>query len=630
MKRILSMVLTLAMILSLIPAVFAAGEEAQTYNLYSGAISGGSQLLSNVKDYGDTSKTWGWKHFGYSEGVKESSSSSDKYLGYVSSSNNGLMFNLYKRSDGQDHLTFALSLEAPSVSGFYIPSTYWNAQTSNATMTAYVGKGDDKTTVDDYAKSENLIFTVAASSTGFYTSSSTKAIYTTGTDELIAAYDLENFSYKFFNIKLTPIIDPTMTISVDETMTASVTVSGKASFYNEETSSYNEPIDVSMPVSNSFITYSSDNAGVAAIDPKTGVITPGGGYGTAIISAETSGGVKCSVEYKVEEPEPEEPEKPGEEVTDTDKSVSVMPENENEGTVTGLDNVVDEVPMGTTINPIATPADGYKFAYWKDSSGTVLSTNPSETFVINTNTAIKAVFDKITEESSDKTTVELYNANGMLFHKNENVALNTSFADVAAAAGTPSLVGYVFKHWSMYANEAKIENTMPITALTRAVAIYEEPEAQYTVRVDGADVIANKKYKYGEEVTVTAQNTDFSCWKLGDKIVSYKPSYTFSVWGNVDLTEATDAVTEAPVATLVKDGENHLLIYSVPENYTKIEAGIIFSNNNSITVDAFDGKKTSEVRGTGQFMVSSDFTYARGYLIFKNNTSGEIRILYAE
>lgn len=655
MKKFLCSLIAISLIISMLPAAFADGETteqvpvAKTYMLNRSAIGIGRDVgLSTigkdaVNDSGENIyESSYWRYFDMPEAVKEKESAESPLYAAVSKPINSLIFNT-----GED-FKFALMLKAPDISGFYIPSifTLVNEKTSRP-VKVYMSKYDEtKIKYDMYTEASKEVMSTTATKWKKEVHAASKAVYTTSSEPVVSAIDGVG-KLRFYNITLNPVQNPKIEIAIDDaelnttdnktTTITSTTVSGKVTFdvYDTETEKTiaGEEQEVSTPVAGGFVTYyceDVDGTNVITVNAETGAIEAQSA-GEAKVWAETPDGAVKSTPVTVTVTAPSvEPEEPGEEVTDTDKSVSVMPENSSEGIVEGLENIVDEVAMGTTINPTAVPAEGYKFAYWKDSSGTVLSTNPNEKFVINTNTAIIAVFDKITPESKDKTTVELYNANGMLFHKNENVALNTPFSDVATAAGRPSLTGYVFKHWSMYANEAKIEDSMPITALIRAVAIYDELEAQYTVKVGGTDVVENKKYKYGEEVTVTG-GEDLSCWKLGDKVVSYSKNYTFSVWGNVDLTEVTDvAVTEAPIATLVKDGENHLLIYSVPAGYTKVEAGIIFSKNAEITVDSFDGKKASEVRGTGQFMVSSDFTYARGYLIFKNNTSEEIRILYAD
>ncbi|MBQ2839721.1 MAG: hypothetical protein IJE70_00050 [Oscillospiraceae bacterium] len=322
---------------------------------------------------------------------------------------------------------------------------------------------------------------------------------------------------------------------------------------------------------------------------------------------------------------------PGEAVEDTKVSVAVLSENTDEGTVSWDGETIGEVNMGDTVSAAATAKEGYVFRYWKNSSGQVLSGKAEESFVINTNSAITAVFDKV-DDTSVTVSVELYNANGMPFD-NKTVNKNTTFAEAISGVGTPTYTGFgAFKHWSMYADESKIDDNMLVTETTRAVAIFNAPTETYTVSVNGtaeySDVL------YGTEVTVSSDASDFSYWKLGDEIVSYKSEYTFTVWKEVNLVAVTgEDAEEAPVAVLDEVDGNPLLIYSVPTDYTVVEAGILFGSTADITIYSVDGSRAAAARGTGQFTAQPKAgttpAYSRGYLIFKN-ASGKIRILYAE
>lgn len=361
---------------------------------------------------------------------------------------------------------------------------------------------------------------------------------------------------------------------------------------------------------------------------ENGVIT-GKAKGTAtIIATATKGEYSSSKSIEVEVIVPGT----GEEITNTKVSVAVQSENATEGTVSWNGATIDEVQMGDTVTATATAKEGYVFRYWKNSSGQVLSENPDERFVINTNSAITAVFDKI-DDTADMVNVELYNANGMPFDS-KTVDKGTTFAEAISDVGTPSYTGFgIFKHWSMYADESKIDDNMLVKENTRAVAIFNAPTGKYTVSVNGT--AKHSDVLYGTEVTVSSAASDFSCWKLGEKIVSYDKSYKFTVWGDVNLTEVKgEAAVKAPVAILTTIGSNPLLIYNVPEEYTIVEAGILFGSTSDINISSVDGGRAVAARGTGQFTAqpkaNAAADYTRGYLIFKNNITGDIRILYAD
>ena len=377
--------------------------------------------------------------------------------------------------------------------------------------------------------------------------------------------------------------------------------------------------------SNVTVTYSvkESDASVASVDAD-GIVTGLSAGEAEIIATATRGNISVSrsIVLTVEKA------KPGISVEDTTVSIAAMPENAAYGSVSGVENIVGEVEMGTEITLTATPNDGYKFAFWKNSSGKLLSINETESFVVNTNTAITAVFDKIADGTESEASVSLYNANGMLFYENKSIEENTLFYDAIKAAGTPMLTGYVFSHWSAKEDSSKVADDVTVEGIMRATAVYNDSNERYDITVNGEAFASGKKY--GEQITVESNDNNFVCWKLGDKIISYEKSYSFFVWDDVALTEVKEGTAEAvPIAVISKSGDNCHLTYSVPEGYTKIEAGIIFGSGSGITIDSTDGYKVAETLGTGQLTVSSDCEYARGYIIFKTPTN-EIRIVYAD
>ncbi|MBQ7119347.1 MAG: hypothetical protein IJO09_03950, partial [Oscillospiraceae bacterium] len=282
---------------------------------------------------------------------------------------------------------------------------------------------------------------------------------------------------------------------------------------------------------------------------------------------------------------------------------------------------VQEVTMGTDVTVSATANEGYSFAYWKNSAGVVLSTRAEETFKVNTNTAVIAVFDKA--PTDDAIPVYFYNGNGMPLG-NTSVAKDTSFGEAKTSAniGTPSLTGFAFDKWSIDDNEL-------ITALTRAVALYKDDETK-TYTVKNGDTTVASGLKYGESVTVNGSD-GFTAWKLGDKVISYDKSFTFDVYGNITLTEVTEAIEKAPVLVLDKSGDNYFLTYDSGD-YELLEAGILFGSE-GVTIGSIDGYKATAKKGTGQFTAlphegATVSTIARGYMICKSGD--EYKVIYAD
>lgn len=329
-------------------------------------------------------------------------------------------------------------------------------------------------------------------------------------------------------------------------------------------------------------------------------------------SADALGEIRKSV--KVNAPEPAEP---GEVVEDTLVNFTFVASDAAVGSVSAKGHpVVGEVSIGTSVEATATANDGYEFAYWRNGAGTVLSTEATETFRFNTNTAVYAEFIKLPAENATEVPVYFYNGNGALLG-NKSVAKGTTFGETKIA--NPSLTGYAFAGWS-------IGDDAIINALTRAVAIFGDSENKFTVTADGT-VVTNSA-AYGSEITVTSNKADFKAWKLGDKIVSYDKAYTFYAWGDVTLTSVTEG-EEAPVVALTTVEGKSMLIYGAPSACEIIEAGILFGSNP--TIGSYDSKAFAKT-GTGQFIAEpngeEENKTARGYMIFKKD--GVIRVIYAD
>lgn len=241
------------------------------------------------------------------------------------------------------------------------------------------------------------------------------------------------------------------------------------------------------------------------------------------------------------------------------------------------------------------------------------------------------MFDKDVAEG-ENIPVYFYNGNGASLG-NASVEKNTTFEAAKTAAGVPAiptLTGFVFSHWSDKDSEVAIDDSALITALTRAVAIYTDDATKtYTVKNGDATVASGKKY--GESVTVNGSD-NFSCWKLGDKVISYEKDYTFNVYGDITLTEVTEGTMDtAPVLVLDKVDGNYFLTYD-EGNYELIEAGILFGSEN-VSIASFDGYKAAAKKGTGQFTAlphegATSATIARGYMICKSGD--EFKVIYAD
>ena len=288
---------------------------------------------------------------------------------------------------------------------------------------------------------------------------------------------------------------------------------------------------------------------------------------------------------------------------------------------TSLGNAVDNVALGTEISATATADAGYKFAYWQNSNGNVLSTNASETFVINTNTSIKAYFEKVVSEGDTSVPVYFYNGNGEAL-TSATVEKGKTFADVAKPKA--SLTGYIFDKWSIADDEV-------INDVTRAVALFADSGATYTATVIDGSTTKTKSGAYGEKITVTASGDNFSYWMLGDDVVSYDKTLAIRLYGDMTLTAAyAGAKSAVPTVALEKRDGAYFLTYNVPAGYTKLEAGILFSKSGTPRVGA-SYSKAIERTGTGQFTakpMGEGDEVARGYVMYTDGNN--VYVIYAK
>ena len=284
-------------------------------------------------------------------------------------------------------------------------------------------------------------------------------------------------------------------------------------------------------------------------------------------------------------------------------------------------NTVADAAAGTKIKASAEAAEGYKFAYWKDSAGNVVSDSEEYSFSAYTNTSIIAVFDNVSEENT-RIGVEFFNGNRDFLGFVET-AKGATFESIEAP--DVNLTGYTFTGWSI-ANDAIINGVL------RAVALYEEEGNPVSgVKVNGS---AKTDTKYDDAISETVE--DAKTWYRDNKLVGYGASYTYYVWGETEITSSDVEVEEKlPIAVLNTSNDAYMLEYD-SAGYEIVDAGILFGDDTHNTVNACYYKaKVKNIKAHGQFTAkksaNTDYaqTVVRGYVMFKD-TDGTIRVIYSK
>ena len=277
---------------------------------------------------------------------------------------------------------------------------------------------------------------------------------------------------------------------------------------------------------------------------------------------------------------------------------------------------VASVTRRKAITLTATGIEGKEFKYWQSASGIILSEEDSYTFNANSNTAILGVYESEGDaaEGAD-VTVRFFNGFGSFIQKVVKEK-GTLFAEFASAVTDKDYRGYAFANW-MNADDSITDETA-INKNDVVVAQYTDTPAKI-YNVTGITNPGN--YAYDEVVTAQSTDANFSYWTRNGEIVSYNPTYTFSVWGDTDVVAVCEGTKAAvPAVILDNDGDAYMTEYSLPAGYTFVEAGIVFSNSGTPSINSCTSKASSmKLAGNhGQFTAkpASNETEARGYVVY--------------
>ena len=114
-------------------------------------------------------------------------------------------------------------------------------------------------------------------------------------------------------------------------------------------------------------------------------------------------------------------------------------------------------------------------------------------------------------------------------------------------------------------HNGKVNNILRLDVVS-LTEVYEVKTENAAGTVTGAG-----KYEYGEKATVTADGNEdytFAYWQEGDKIVSYDPSYTFTVTGDTELIAQFRPVAAKDTCKVVFKDINGVVLGTI-DNVTK-------------------------------------------------------------
>ena len=298
------------------------------------------------------------------------------------------------------------------------------------------------------------------------------------------------------------------------------------------------------------------------------------------------------------------------------------------------------------------------FLYWVNASNKVVSTDKSYTFIMGSETTLKAVYGKARQNQA--TVVFISHSDQIISSK----AYTTS--DTIQFPVPPIKMGCTFTGWSM--TESEIRAAMANNSgIIQVRARYTEPSIACKVTVIYPDGIGNEVVNavVGKAVNVTAKDIEgktFSYW-TDDKgtVLGYTKTLKLAPSGDMTVKAVYDEAAEAkPVISMTaidaSAGNGYWVVSftatrAVPAGYEMVKQGILYSLDSrcdgeagkdylKLTADGtvpegvydYIGRDTAlngVTRFNGKVGTADTTLYGRGYMILKNS-AGEVMYVYAD
>ena len=316
----------------------------------------------------------------------------------------------------------------------------------------------------------------------------------------------------------------------------------------------------------------------------------------------------------------------------------------------------EQFAIGTSVTVEFTGSEN--FLYWVNASNKVVSTDKSYTFVMGSETTLKAVYGK--ERQNQATVVFISHSDQIISSK----AYTTN--DTIQFPVPPIKMGCTFTGWSM--TEAEIRAAMANNSgIIQVRALYTEPSIACSVTVIYPDGIGNDVVNavVGKAINVTAKDIEgktFSYWTDNDgNVLGYTKTLKLAPSGDMTVKAVYGENAEVkPVISMTaidaSAGDGYWVISftatrAVPEGYELVKQGILYSLDNRCVGDAgkdylkltadgtvpegvydYTGRDTAlngVTRFNGKVGTADTTLYGRGYMILKNS-AGEVMYVYAD
>ena len=298
------------------------------------------------------------------------------------------------------------------------------------------------------------------------------------------------------------------------------------------------------------------------------------------------------------------------------------------------------------------------FLYWVNASNKVVSTEKSYTFIMGSETTLKAVYGKARQNQA--TVVFISHSDQIISSK----AYTTN--DTIQFPVPPIKMGCTFTGWSM--TEADIRAAMANNSgIIQVRALYTEPSIACKVTVVYPEGTDNQVVNavVGKAIDVTAKDIEgktFSYWTdNAGNILGYTKTLKLAPSGDMTVKAVYDQAAEAkPVITMSEvsattANESYVVTFmatrAVPNGYKVVKQGILWSRDAVCGEDGaaaymqFDsnGKLPDGVRayignnldlnGVTRYDIISKYNdrtfYGRGYMVLESD-AGKLLYIYTD
>ena len=319
-------------------------------------------------------------------------------------------------------------------------------------------------------------------------------------------------------------------------------------------------------------------------------------------------------------------------------------------------NLYDQIGIGEQVTVKFTGTE--KFLYWVNASNKVVSTDVSYTFIMGSETTLKAVYGKAKQNQATLVFIS---------HSDQMISSRAYTNEEEIHFPVPPIkMGCTFTGWSMTQDQIRAAMAQN-NGIIEVRALYTEPSVSCKVTVIYPEGTGNVVVDtvVGKAIEITAKDIEdktFSYWtdEKGN-ILGYTKTLKLAPSGDMTVKAVyNESAAAEPVITMTavdtSEGNGYYVVSftatrAVPEGYELVKQGILYSVDSRCAADGakdylkltedgtvpegvyeFSGSNT-DLNGVTRFnckvQKADAIVYGRGYMVLKNS-AGEVLYVYTD